>query len=490
MLRDEEGDKPPDPERGGAPEASARARRLIFLSHATPQDNAFAKWLATQLAIAGYEVWCDVTKLLGGERFWKDIAEAIDDYAFRFLFVSTLEANRKAGTLRELRLAFEAQQKHGIRDFVVPLKIDAFPFASMQEPLRDLNCVRFDENWAAGLAQLLKLLEREDVPKSPSAGPACVSEWYRRAHDRRREIVVSNERCHSNWFRVRLPKTLYFHRFAGPAEALARIAAGLRLPHRLHEAFIASFAPLHDVQERLGPDARFGQTVSIETQTFIQEGDAALDIKWFDANNIISDLVRQAWEAALDDRKLGTFELASGLAARFFTNGQIDRNRAYFRALGGRRTYRQLVGNKSKRTADGKKEPDGHWHYALSASPQLSPFPRLVLRHHVIFTDDGTTPWNKPDRMHRARRSVCKQWWNREWRDRLFAFTSELAGGSRDLKLPVGSDQAIRVTMVPMSFISPWTYLEDSDEGLDETRDIELVEEEEKGEEEDDDEAD
>jgi len=53
-------------------------RQLVFLSHASPEDNAFARWLATQLAIAGYEVWCDVTNLLGGEAFWKDIAEAID----------------------------------------------------------------------------------------------------------------------------------------------------------------------------------------------------------------------------------------------------------------------------------------------------------------------------------------------------------------------------------------------------------------------------
>src|SRR5271157_1238700 len=33
-------------------------RRLLFISHANPEDNAFATWLATQLAIAGYEVWC------------------------------------------------------------------------------------------------------------------------------------------------------------------------------------------------------------------------------------------------------------------------------------------------------------------------------------------------------------------------------------------------------------------------------------------------
>ena len=137
-----------------------------------------------------------------------------------------------------------------------------------------------------------------------------------------------------------------------------------------------------------------------------------------------------------------------------------------------------MVGNKSKKTPEGEKVPDGFWHYALSASPQIAPFPRLVLRHHVIFTDDGEKPWDKPDRMHKARRSVCKQWWNREWRDRLFAFTSEIAKGQKEIRLPVAGGIELLVKSKPMNFISPWTYYEDGDDGLDESKEIELVEEE------------
>ena len=62
-------------------------RRMLFLSHATPEDNGFARWLALQLANEGYPVWCDLTKLLGGEDFWKDIQEAIREDSIRFLFV-------------------------------------------------------------------------------------------------------------------------------------------------------------------------------------------------------------------------------------------------------------------------------------------------------------------------------------------------------------------------------------------------------------------
>ncbi len=461
------------------PAALPVTRRLIFISHATPQDNAFATWLSTQLVIAGYEVWCDVTQLLGGERFWNDIGEAIDAYAFRVLFVSTLEANRKPGTVRELDLALAAQKTHGLKDFVVPLKVDQFPFSAMRPPLADLNCVRFDANWAAGLRQLLDLLEREGAPKSPLAGPACVSQWHLRSRDRRRQVVVSDERCHSNWFRLRLPATLHFHSYAGPADALDRIAAGFPFPHRVHAGALVTFAGPADLAAHLDGRGGFPSSVTVEPKTFIAEGDDRLGVAPFDAANIVSDLVRQSWEAAMDAQGLSAFTLASGLAARFFRRGQLEKDRAYYKALGGRRAYRQVVGAKSRKTATGEKVPDGFWHYALSASPQLVPYPRLALRHHVLFTDDGTTPWEKADRMHKARRSVCKQWWNREWRDRLFAFTAELAKGQTELRLPVGEAAFIAVSMVPMTFIAPWTYFEDAEEGLDETTEIELVEEDE-----------
>src|SRR5262249_10092442 len=52
-------------------------RNIVFISHANPEDNVFVTWLAGQLSLAGYSVWSDVTKLVGGELFWDDIEETI-----------------------------------------------------------------------------------------------------------------------------------------------------------------------------------------------------------------------------------------------------------------------------------------------------------------------------------------------------------------------------------------------------------------------------
>jgi hypothetical protein len=456
---------------------SATDRRLLFISHATPQDNLFAEWLATQLAIAGYEVWCDLIQLLGGEAWWTDIDQAIDSAAFRVLFVSTLEANRKPGTLRELKLALATQTKHGLKDFVVPLKIDEFPFASMDQSIKDLNCVRFDETWAKGLSNLLKLLEREGAPKSSRVGAATVTQWYKRSIDSNRKVVVSREKCSSNWFPFELPAAIFFHQLRGPADTLARVAKPLDFPHKVHGPFLATFAPSETIAERLGP--HFSATEACDTGAFLECGFPQIGIEAFDAMNILSDLVRQAWDRHMSAQDFAFHEMANGQKAWFFKNNKLSKNRGHYVGSKGKRAFRQLVGNKTRKKLDGSRVADGFWHYAVSVSPQLAPFPRLVLKHHVIFTDDGQTPWSAPDRMHRARRSVCKNWWNAEWRDRLRAFTAELGADADELSLSVGGGESLLIAMEPMEFTSPWTFFEDGREGLDETKEIELVEDDE-----------
>ena len=452
------------------------ARRLIFLSHATPEDNAFAGWLASQLAIHGYEVWCDLTKLLGGEKFWNDIDEAIDRYAFRVLFASTLHSNQKPGTLRELKLALDAQGKHDIRDFLVPLKVDQFPFGATDARIRDLNFVRFDESWEVGLKQLLSLLEREQAPKSPQASAQSVMEWRQRSLDNRRKHFIRDDTYFSNWFALTLPERIYFHRIAGPAARLKDAAKDLPYPCRLHGEHLITFATPLSVNEALGPTIAVASSLDAKTQDFITGGDSRLTLAAFDSNNIVTDLVQKAWNATLEGRGFCKHELGSGYNAWFFPNGKLEKNRAHFVAKGGRRAFRQLVGNKSKKTPDGGRAPDGFWHYAISGSPHIQNCSRIALHHHVIFTDDGKTPWPNADRMLKARRSVCKQWWNAEWRDRLFAICAALGDDSNELHLAVGGDEAIRISITPMSFTSPWSYYEDNATGLDESTEIELIE--------------
>ena len=62
-----------------------RTPDMVFVSPAKPEDNDFARWLALQLANEGYPVWCDLTRLLGGEKFWEDVQNAITNRTVKFL---------------------------------------------------------------------------------------------------------------------------------------------------------------------------------------------------------------------------------------------------------------------------------------------------------------------------------------------------------------------------------------------------------------------
>jgi TIR domain len=80
-------------------------RNMLFVSHAAPEDNEFARWFALQLGKEGFPVWCDQTKLLGGEPFWEEIEHAIRIRTRRFLFVQSRNSNQRDGALDELALA-------------------------------------------------------------------------------------------------------------------------------------------------------------------------------------------------------------------------------------------------------------------------------------------------------------------------------------------------------------------------------------------------
>lgn len=456
---------------------TAPTRGVIFLSHATPEENAFARWLTAQLVSAGFEVWCDLTKLLGGERFWKDIEEAIGDHTFRFLFVASLHTHQKPGAQRELRLAFEAQERLGISNFIIPLKIDAFPFESMDRRLPTLNIMRFDEGWSAALSRLLKLLEREDAPKSLMATPACVTEWHYRSLEARRRVQIGIDKAYSNWFPVSVPHSLWMHDLGVGDQALEHVISGFKLPHRIHSDRLLTFAPAHEIHELLAPTVNVRASTELITTEFIGNGYAPLSIASNDASNIITDLLNKAWERTLRDREMCSFEMANHQLAWFYKNGQLKKNRANFSSPStGKNTYRQLVGTKSKKMLDGGKLPDGFWHYAISGSTQLHPFPRMIIRHHVIFTDDGVKPWESAERMHKARRSVCKQWWNAAWRDRLFAIAALLGDEKETLVLAVANQVSFDVSMRAIVFESPRRFFEDNEQGIEESIEVELIE--------------
>jgi hypothetical protein len=184
------------------------------------------------------------------------------------------------------------------------------------------------------------------------------------------------------------------HRLTG-AKSISADALGFTYPFKPFGDGVLSFAAAPELEEAVGPTYSVANSKELDVAAFLASGDEGLGILPNDASNMVTDLVGQAWAKTMRDKGLQSFELANRSLAWFFEHGKLDKNRAkYIPPRSNRQTFRQLVGAKSKRTLEGAKVPDGFWHYAISALVQLHPFPRIVIRHHVVFTTDGLKPWN------------------------------------------------------------------------------------------------
>ena len=142
-------------------------RNKIFISHATPDDNDFTKWLALKLIGLGYEVWCDILFLEKGVDFWSNIEKEIRENTCKFLIVSSSYSNQREGVLKELAVAAKVKKQLKDKTFIIPLAIDeGLSFDDINIEIVRLNAINFKNSWAIGLRDLLEALEKQAVPKN------------------------------------------------------------------------------------------------------------------------------------------------------------------------------------------------------------------------------------------------------------------------------------------------------------------------------------
>lgn len=427
---------------------------LLFVSHANPEDNEFTLWLALQLAKEGYKVWCDLTGFLGGEDTWRDIDKLLRDSTVKFLYVLSRSSNQKLGTLKELQVAENVARDKSVHDFIIPLHIDDLPHREMNIQLARLNAISFDNGWANGLKSLLEKLEKDNTPKNSEITPEIVTSWWREHFSAEQGIINQPEDYLSNWFLIQnMPAEIFFH-------VLRRTSIGkLGLPDEppypaFHEGeFLISFAAAEDFQESLGESLIIERTLRFPLEEFVQGDCEDQIVDRTEARNFVSRLLRIAWENLLRERRLPIYDLSNAQCA-YFKKGFAKDDKAFFKGVDGKRTFRQLVGYETM--TRGKR----FWHFGIQAKPFRYPYVAFVIKPHVVFSDDGQNIWDKPERMHTARRSQCKDWYNPEWRDRMLAAMSWLAGEQANIKLNMGKDLTIEVPNYPIMFKSPVSYIE------------------------------
>ena len=185
----------------------------LFISYAW-EDGALAEWLALKLISAGYRVWIDRFRLLGGESYPSDIDHAIRHGTFRMLALLSKSSLNKPNPQKERTLALSLARDRKI-DFVIPLNVDGLHASDLNWMVSDLTFISF-ESWSAGLAQLLKKLDSINTPRPlldrgrAAALDAVLAESV---------LVDRRDPVFSNWFPfLHVPEELVVFRFGKSVE--------------------------------------------------------------------------------------------------------------------------------------------------------------------------------------------------------------------------------------------------------------------------------
>lgn len=443
--------------------ASATQRDRLFISHAYPEDNEFARWLALQLANEGYPVWSDLTNLLGGEIIWDDVQRTIKEKAAKVIFVHSRHSNQRDGTLQEIHLAKAVIRSEGLENFIIPLRIDPLLQDEIAIQLQRIAPIDFHQSWAEGLAQLLKKLEDDRVPRDAKFNPQTVSIWWRKQFSADYGVLEETEEVLSNWYPITdLPETINLHSLQRTAQrtAIGKIGVATDLPYPAVQdgLILLSFAGAEDFAGKLGDDLTITST-RVKPIKELLEGENRREFK-----KHLAQLLREAWEKMIKARGLPQYTFANKAQCGYFTSGMVAKDTLYFTGVNGEKAHRSVVGYKSVPGPVPKESVKRYWHFGIQGKLIQYPIRAYVMKPHVLFSSDGKEIWTSKPRLARARRNQCNNWWNDEWRDRITATITWLAGGEAHLKVPLGSDVFLEVQKCPLLFESPVSYLTSDEE--------------------------
>jgi len=419
-----------------------KPKQMIFISHATPEDNLFVLWLASRFSVLGYSVWVDLKNLGGGEDSWSKIEKVIRQETVKFVFVVSNLSINKQGTLNELALADRLK----IENFIIPIKIDKVPPKVFPAEIVRKNCLDFSDSWADGLAELLNTFEKENVPKSSTVDQNIISSLEASLNfNNNRLIKNKHETYYSNWFEFRLPKDIYIYQIENPDDLNLE-----NIPYQVkfENDYILSFSCPECLKEVLN----FTQFESAEATKITENKDYQLierSVLIKDTGNKVIELLHEYFNSFMMSRGLAKYELANGecFYIPLESSDKLPYPKTSLKKYG--RRLIQLVG----------KNLDLSWHFAIEGNAFFHPIKAFAISYHVVFTENGAVV--DKTKQHSRRRSLAKRWYNKKWRDLLLGFMSWLSEeDSGTVSLPVCKHFSVKLNTTPITFQSYVGYIE------------------------------
>lgn len=432
-------------------------RNKIFISHATPSDNDFTRWLALKLIALGYDVWCDILFLDKGGDFWKDINNAIREKSIKFLLVSSTISVNSEGVLKELAVAEKVKKKLQDDKFIIPLNIDEkLSYDDLPPEIIRLNAIDFKNSWALGLKDLLNAFDKQGVPKQKT-NYSKSNLLYQQIFLHNKSVIEKEEIYVSNWFPIlSFPNELRFHDFDWRLPKKFDVRT-LTFPAIRYKRFLCTFAWEYDFIEQLPKTETYDSTntIRIPTNEILSDEFESNFISNSEAKRLIVQLLNMAFEAYMNRDDIRSYQM-SNKVGYWFEKGKLGKDK-FNKIL--------LVGI----------QKDKNWHFGISGESKLYPLPVLMISSHIYFTEDGKKLIESNSIQHSARRRQSKNWWNDVWRLKLLAFIKYLSNNENTFELKVGSEERISISSAPLHFKSQVSYDVPKNNNLEEEAEFENI---------------
>lgn len=433
--------------RPGEEGTANQERDTLFLLGVRPVHDQFILWLGPKLEAHGYRVFSSLMTLDPGDRWHKETGVALDHRAAKVLAVASAQTRADEDMMDLIDQAKTLATKLGDPRMIIPMRLEE---GAKIDGLRDSVPADFAHGWAEGLVKLIETLRRQGVPRL--TGPVNVApQWDSFRKRGAVPLIPEPEPLVSNWIQIlEMPDEVHFYEAVGAvrSEVLHRRVRGLPYPAVVYERGLFTFAEPPDVAESLEGIARLRLTASASVAKAGEVGMPTINLAGRDLSNILTGLLREAWERHCRSIGMIAYEYAGSDGFHVSPNQVGIGERVPWGRQGARRS--SMLRNIAQKHV---------WSYGVTAIPKNWPFWHFRLKARVLFARDNDTEQGEriddPKKMHRLRRSGCKGWRNKQWHGRLLAFLQIMSGDSAFVRVPLAPGRDLLLSSDPLLFTSP-----------------------------------
>lgn len=423
-------------------------RDTIFISHANPENNYFAAWLASKLRLLGYKVWVDVSDIKPGQYFSRDFEKVIKEETIRFVSVVSNDYIIKSkrddtGVMNEILCARTVK---GIDGFIIPIHYDSSDFAEFSVGIIGRQAVPFNQNWADGLHELVKYFEEVNIPRQQHQNN--VIQFWHEAQKIKSEPIDKEEKYLTNWFPTYLPEHIYIHQ---PEVLLERDFALMPFTYIREADRLISFTS----EETFKGYTKIISSYSIPVSQLYDNDTLRIDDKFElkEPNKKLVKLLNKIFRSHLIRSGMRKYEQANRKEVFHFSYSPDNKRQVSLKQIG--KTRRAIIGVTS----------DFTWYFAISHSASTFPYPNFKIFYTLIFTDNHGKHL-KADDQQELRRSLPSDWFNRKWLETLLAMMLKISNFEKDnrIKIQIDTNKFLSVDILPIEINSEIGYNEPTNE--------------------------